>query len=229
VNTLNFSESGWWGRILSAMKVLWKYLLLPIFRLLWSFLWFPILLILSTTPIFIFCVLGQQLFPDPKYKATIIQFSAVVWLLVVIGFYLWHRENKEKFNLWIRIKKAKFILWYKKYKVKESTEDENEELDIACSSRVAGIYEGHEGESMVTFKLLNEGLYQAHEDGLNVAEGIWWIVNEEVHIGLYDQYGVYVDVNRINTDGSLTEVAEIIDDQREDVPIEEQFTYKKIK
>ena len=43
------------------------------------------------------------------------------------------------------------------------------------------------------------------------------------------EVGKVVIINQINADGSLTEIGEMIDGEREDFPKEKQFTYTKIK
>ena len=58
-------------------------------------------------------------------------------------------------------------------------------------------------------------------------EGKWKIVEGQIHI--IDGRG-YIDVVRINKDNSITRVAAILKDgKQEDIPKEEQLTVKKIK
>ena len=73
---------------------------------------------------------------------------------------------------------------------------------------------------------LENGIWESYENSKKDGDGKWMISKEgEMHITDEDGTGVL----RINKNGSLTAIAEIIRNKREDIPKEEQVTIKKIK
>ena len=73
---------------------------------------------------------------------------------------------------------------------------------------------------------LENGIVEWHRNGTINAETKWSIANGEIHI----DYGSTIWVSRINTDKSITWIANIDEGgKRTDYPKEDQFTYKRIK
>jgi hypothetical protein len=94
---------------------------------------------------------------------------------------------------------------------------------------VCGVYEGKEDDESVRFGILANGTYELYRDGKCVEKGKWTPVQDEIHITIKDpDVGTVVNINKINEDDSLTEIAEIIDGERKDALEEEQFTYNKV-
>ena len=94
---------------------------------------------------------------------------------------------------------------------------------------VCGVYEGKEDDESVRFGILANGTYELYRDGKCVEKGKWTPVQDEIHITVKDpDVGTVVNINKINEDDSLTEIAEIIDGERKDALEEEQFTYNKV-
>jgi hypothetical protein len=94
---------------------------------------------------------------------------------------------------------------------------------------VCGVYEGKEDDESVRFGILANGTYELYRDGKGVEKGKWTPVQDEIHITVKDpDVGTVVNINKINEDDSLTEIAEIIDGERKDALEEEQFTYNKV-
>ena len=94
---------------------------------------------------------------------------------------------------------------------------------------VCGVYEGKEDDESVRFGILANGTYELYRDGKCVEKGKWTPVQDEIHISIKDpDVGTVVNINKINEDDSLTEIAEIIDGERKDALEEEQFTYNKV-
>ena len=106
-----------------------------------------------------------------------------------------------------------------------TTEKPIKEL-TAEEKKVVGTYEMKEGEDILKLVLLENGIWESYEKSKKDGDGKWVISKEgEMHITDEDGTGVL----RINKNGSLTAIAEIIRNKREDIPKEEQVTIKKIK
>ena len=93
----------------------------------------------------------------------------------------------------------------------------------AEEKKVIGEYELKEGERTFKLVLLENGkgeIYRKEE------KGTWKISGKEVHVGIE---GVTVLVYKIEPNGDLTWIANIRGGKREDVPIKEHFTFKKLK
>mgnify|MGYP001344078205 CR=1 FL=1 len=94
---------------------------------------------------------------------------------------------------------------------------------------VCGVYEGKEGEEPIRFGILINGTYELYRDGKVAEKGKWIPVQDEIHITIEDpDFGTIVNINQINKDDSLTEIAEIIDGVRKDALDDERFTYNKV-
>ena len=105
-------------------------------------------------------------------------------------------------------------------------------LVVGCGKtaeeKVAGTYEGKEGEDTIKFVLLENGILEFYRNGKkDEEEGKWSIVDRELHI--VDKDGE-IFVLRINKDESITWVVVLSrEGEREDIPKDKQETYKKIK
>jgi len=162
---LNFSESGWWGRICSEMKTL-----------------IPIL----------FC-------------------------LLVLGCGKQKQADTNESTPTTNTKKANGTT---AKPVKELTTEQKQK---ALRDSAVGTYEGKDvGDTLV---FLDNGVFEAYEDGEKEEEGKWKIINKEIYFEIDDEHGFL----KINKDGSLTEIARIRDGERTDFPKERQITFKKIK
>ena len=94
---------------------------------------------------------------------------------------------------------------------------------------VCGVYEGKEGEESVRFGILVNGAYELYRDGKVAETGKWIPVQNEIHITIEGpDFGTIVNINQINKDDSLTEIAEIIGGARKDALDDERFTYNKV-
>ena len=93
--------------------------------------------------------------------------------------------------------------------------------------KIVGTYELKNGGDTFRNVFLDNGVLEAFEKGKKCEEEYkWTIVGKEVHV----EWGNgRVLIYRVNSDGSLTDIATIIDGERKDRRKEYQFTYKKIK
>ena len=93
--------------------------------------------------------------------------------------------------------------------------------------KIVGTYELKNGGDTFRNVFLDNGVLEAFENGKKCEEEYkWTIVGKEVHV----EWGNgRVLIYRINSDGSLTDIATIIGGERTDRRKEYQFTYKKIK
>ena len=97
--------------------------------------------------------------------------------------------------------------------------------------KVVGEYE-FEDEDRITWKyvLLENGILEFSENGEKKKDGTWKMallrfeLGKEVHVDYENSKSFY----KIESNGDLTEIANIIDREREEVP-KVQTTYKKIK
>ena len=80
---------------------------------------------------------------------------------------------------------------------------------------------------------LDNGIYEYYANGNKIGEeSKWSISNGEIHIKrekCFLNIRASITVYRINPDKSITDIAGIRDGEREDMPKEIQWTYKKIK
>ena len=103
--------------------------------------------------------------------------------------------------------------------------------ELTLEEKVVGEYEmrnpnqGREGKDTIKLVLLGTGIIEmtafAKTDG-----GTWKMVENEVHVA---EEGKSIAVFKIEPNGDLTMIAEIIRTKREDIPKEDQITIKKIK
>ena len=93
--------------------------------------------------------------------------------------------------------------------------------------KIVGAYELKNGGDTFRNVFLDNGVLEAFEKDKKCEEEYKWIiVGREVHA----EWGNgRVLIYRINSDGSLTDIATIIGGERKDRRKEYQFTYKKIK
>jgi hypothetical protein len=92
--------------------------------------------------------------------------------------------------------------------------------------KVVGEYE-RKSKGGTTYRLvfLENGAIENYLSGQKTDENKWAIVNGEIHV-TYNKEAVIV-VHRINKDISITWISRIWDGKREDLPKDEQQTYKK--
>ncbi len=100
--------------------------------------------------------------------------------------------------------------------------------------KLVGSYEGKIFEDWaVKLVFLENGKNQFYVGGKKVDEGTWKIVEKEVHVlgrkRLFFGDGEDARVYKIEPTGDLTWIANIRGGKREDAPIKEQFTFKKLK
>ena len=97
----------------------------------------------------------------------------------------------------------------------------------AEEEKVVGTYEGKKDGFTFRVVFLPNGVCEGYANGKKQeGEATWKIVNREVHtIAKTGQIIIF----RINKDSSITGIAGIIDEKREDVPEDKQSTFKKIK
>ena len=103
--------------------------------------------------------------------------------------------------------------------------------ELTLEEKVVGEYEmrnpnqGREGKDTIKLVLLGTGIIEmsafVKTDG-----GTWKMVGNEVHVA---EEGKSIAVFKIEPNGDLTMIAEIIRTKRKDIPKEEQTTIKKIK
>ena len=97
----------------------------------------------------------------------------------------------------------------------------------ADEQKVVGTYEVKEDEYTYRAVILKNGIWEAYINGGKNAEHQWKISKEgELHIEIED---IGTGILRINKDGSIIDIAKIIDGRRNDFPKERQKAYKKIK
>ena len=100
--------------------------------------------------------------------------------------------------------------------------------ELTLEEKVVGEYEFKNEIGLVRkdVYLANDN-FEDYLDGEKQEEGKWKVVDGELHV---EGETFVVLVSRINKDGSITGTALIYrDGKREEVPKEEQATYKKIK
>ena len=99
--------------------------------------------------------------------------------------------------------------------------------------KVVGTYEAKKEETAVKLVLLENGKSEHWVNGEKKGEATWKLVEKEVHVlgrkRLFFGDGEDARVYKIEPNGDLTWIANIRGGKREDVPIKEQFTFKKLK
>ena len=90
--------------------------------------------------------------------------------------------------------------------------------------KVVGTYELKEGRVV----LLKNGITEFHIGGYEVRTGDKWKITKDGQIHAVGESG-FMGLWRINSDGSITGIAQIVDGKREDLSKDRQLTYKKIK
>ena len=99
--------------------------------------------------------------------------------------------------------------------------------ELTLEEKVAGTYEVKIEEDTITFVLLENGKHEAYVNGESWKKAevkvTWKMVGKEVHIG--EKYSQ--DVYKIEPNGDLTHIADIVDGMRTDQ--KNQSTIKKIK
>ena len=106
--------------------------------------------------------------------------------------------------------------------------------ELTLEEKVVGEYEmrnpnqGREGKDTIKLVLLGTGIIEVYENGEKTGDGgTWKMVGNEVHVA---KEGKSIPiVYKIEPNGDLTAIAEIIRTKREDLPKEDQMTLKKIK
>ena len=110
-------------------------------------------------------------------------------------------------------------------KVHGTTEKPVKELTL--EEKVVGAYEIKEGEYTIKIILLENGGGEAYVNGKKQEEDMKWkMAGNEVHVA---EIGKSIAVFKIEPNGDLTPIAEIISTRRKGIPKEEQQTIKKIK
>ena len=126
---------------------------------------------------------------------------------------------------------------YKKIKSEKETPSKGDDKNsteakpakvLMLREKVVGEYEFKEdGDTFITV-LLENGIVEDYKNGKKEEKDWKWEISKEGEL-----YFIYEDVNiavyRINKNGSMTNIADIYDGKRTDVPKEYQFTLKKIK
>ena len=99
--------------------------------------------------------------------------------------------------------------------------------ELTLEEKVAGTYEVKIEEDTITFVLLENGKHEAYVNGESWKKAevkvTWKMVGKEVHIG--EKYSQ--DVYKIEPNGDLTHIADIVGGMRTDQ--KNQSTIKKIK
>ena len=104
-------------------------------------------------------------------------------------------------------------------------DDSDPSKELTAEEKVIGTYEHNENREV----FLKHGVYESYVYGEKDLESKWEIVDGEIHVLFRNYDFVSYWVYRINKDGSITSVADILDGKRYDRIKTEQFTYTKIK
>ena len=140
-------------------------------------------------------------------------------------------ENK-KLEAELKEEKRKLDSAAKNKKLMLQSMAENKKL-TAEEEKLVGSYEAKKEETNVNLVLLENGKSEHWVNGEKKGEATWKLVEKEVHVlgrkRLFFGDGEDARVYKIEPNGDLTWIANIRDGKREDVPIGEQFTFKKIK
>ena len=106
-------------------------------------------------------------------------------------------------------------------------------LVVGCGKteedKVVGTYDAGSGEYANVLVVLENGVAEEHKRGKKVEQFNWKIIDGAIHLQSLKATDDFVQVLRINPDGSITWIANIEDGERTDFPKEDQMTVKKIK
>ena len=112
----------------------------------------------------------------------------------------------------------------------ENATKANPHKELTLEEKAVGTYETNLFEDTIRIRivLLENGFAEAYTNGKKEEEEAKWkIVNREIHV-IGDKADPIL-VSRINNDGSIAVIADILNGKRKDIPKEEQWTFKKIK
>ena len=100
--------------------------------------------------------------------------------------------------------------------------------ELTLEEKVVGTYE-HKDKDGDTYRgvFLENGVFENYRNGKKLEEDYKWSIRKDGELHIADKDGIVVF--RINKDGSITAIAEIIRNKRKDLPKEDQVTIKKIK
>ena len=99
--------------------------------------------------------------------------------------------------------------------------------ELTLEEKVVGAYEIKGGEYTIKIILLENGGGEAYVNGKKQEEDMKWkMAGNEVHVA---EIGISIAVFKIEPNGDLTPIAEIISARRKGIPKEEQQTINKIK
>ena len=120
------------------------------------------------------------------------------------------------------------LLEEKLEKAEEATPTAKPVKELTLREKVVGAYGAKVGEDTIKIVLLENGIIESHQNG-NRLDDTKWSISEEGEIRFYESGRRRGDIQvwRINTDKSITEVAFIRNGKRTDEP--RQLTLKKIK
>ena len=142
------------------------------------------------------------------------------------------KEEKRKPDAEAKNKKLKEA-WTEKLLTELGVRNEMGKKLTAEEEKLVGTYEAKKEETTVKLVLLENGKSEHWVNGEKKGEATWKLVEKEVHVlgrkRLFFGDGEDARVYKIEPNGDLTWIANIRDGKREDVPIGEQFTFKKIK
>ena len=110
----------------------------------------------------------------------------------------------------------------------EKADTANPVKELTLEEKVVGTYEFKYGEDILKLILLENEKFESYVNGEKDGDGgTWKMVGNEVHVA---KEGKSIPiVYKIEPNGDLTAIAEIIRTKREDLPKEDQMTVKKIK
>ena len=142
------------------------------------------------------------------------------------------KEEKRKPDAEAKNKKLKEA-WTEKLLTELGVRNEKGKKLTAEEKKLVGSYEAKKEETTVKLVLLENGKSEHWVNGEKKGEATWKLVEKEVHVlgrkRLFFGDGEDARVYKIEPNSDLTWIANIRDGKREDVPIGEQFTFKKIK
>jgi hypothetical protein len=95
--------------------------------------------------------------------------------------------------------------------------------------KVVGTYDAGSDEYTNVLAVLENGVAEEHKRGKKVEQFNWKIIDGAIHLQSLKATDDFVQVLRINPDGSITGIEDIVDGKRKDMPKEDQLTFKKIK
>ena len=143
------------------------------------------------------------------------------------------KEEKRKLDTAKKNKKLKES-WTEKLLTELGVRNEKgKKLTPEEQQKVVGTYEAKKEETTVKLVLLENGKSEHWVNGEKKGEATWKLVEKEVHVlgrkRLFFGDGEDARVYKIEPNGDLTWIANIRGGKREDVPIKEQLTFKKLK